>query len=388
MDTPHTTNSNKNLANLLLGNEISSDASPSNGHGDDSTKVHDWSDTTCPNCGYAYASGNRSWCPQCGYLPNLGTFVDLDDYDREDADAVPTSAADLAWWQLIPLWLWIGVGGVIFLAAMSLSVLLSTSAESALRTRWSLLQILVGLLACLGAHALAFYRANLETDAFSPFDILLKPLDIWSRSIRELPYSSKRFLSAVWGFTAIFLAVTVIGGIPYERFWDWGFKQPVEQDLLAAIIDQAKQNAGKKAGNEDGDLSDALNDLDSDGDGIPDADAILNLLPPNKMECLIIGYMMDDQETEKLDRVILAGLVDNEFRCVGSLRADKIPEDVVEHLLERMPRLEQPKPFLANDYHNAIWLKPKLTCRVLYKKWDQRGRLEEPELVQLLAEMP
>ena len=43
------------------------------------------------------------------------------------------------------------------------------------------------------------------------------------------------------------MSLVVIGGIPYERLWDWGFKEPPKQNLMGAVMDRAKQLDSREA---------------------------------------------------------------------------------------------------------------------------------------------
>jgi hypothetical protein len=68
---------------------------------------------------------------------------------------------------------------------------------------------------------------------------MLKPIKLSSRSWRELPKRLWVANGALNGYLAFSLSLYVIGGIPYDRLWDWGFKQPPKQNLMAAVMKQA-----------------------------------------------------------------------------------------------------------------------------------------------------
>jgi hypothetical protein len=339
--------------------------------------------TPCPKCGYLYERAGRTWCPKCGFVEQLGTYVDLDEWERvaEDEAAAQGAPVDGPWWRMIPGWVWIAGAGVIGVAGISGAAVGLTGAGSAARGTWCGLQILLGVAAFAAGHIVSFYLASMETDNLSPTDVFLRPLAVWGNTIRTLPGSAWRIWAASWGITAVFFAFTVVGGIDYDRFWDWGFKQPAQQDLLAAVIEQAKNKAKKDAaGNED--LNDALNKLKTDDE----EDKAAKEPPLKSMDCLIIGYTTIPDDETKLDRLVLASLIDGKLTYVGSISAESIPTDSLEKIQPRFAGLEQSTAIVAAPYQ-ARWLAPKLLCRVKYRKLDQKNRLEGAKFDDLLADL-
>ena len=73
-------------------------------------------------------------------------------------------------------------------------------------------------------------------------DLLLKPIKLWVRAVQQLAEAVVgRRTRPCAGWRRPSCRSLVIGGIPYERLWDWGFKQPPKQDLMGAVMDRAKQ---------------------------------------------------------------------------------------------------------------------------------------------------
>lgn len=57
-------------------------------------------------------------------------------------------------------------------------------------------------------------------------DMLTKPLAIWGPTIGELPESERRLILGSGGFTGLLCAFLVVGGMDYDRLFDWGIEPP------------------------------------------------------------------------------------------------------------------------------------------------------------------
>src|SRR5262249_21940643 len=143
------------------------------------------------------------------------------------------------WLNLLPRWAWVLIGTTAALVVESVVVRLATPADSRGRMIWSLTQLGCGVAAFFGAQGINMLVRAADDPDVGVLDILLKPIKLWSRSWRELPKRLWVANSALNGYVAFSLSLYVIGGIPYNRFWDWGFKQPPKQNLMAAVMKQA-----------------------------------------------------------------------------------------------------------------------------------------------------
>jgi hypothetical protein len=132
----------------------------------------------------------------------------------------------------------------------------ATPADGWIRTTWSLSQLGIGLFAAFGCHIFNFLVIVADDAEVGLLDLFLKPLKLWGRAIEHLPARLWVVNTAISGLTAAVLSVLVIGGIPYDRLWDWGLKQPVKQDLMGAVMEQVQ----KVEGNGD-DLEKSINDF-------------------------------------------------------------------------------------------------------------------------------
>jgi hypothetical protein len=72
----------------------------------------------CEKC-QTTLSGKQGWCRRCGWYPRLGTFVELDPWDREDLpQPEPKSKLEVCK-ALIPKWGWMLIAGSVSILAAS-----------------------------------------------------------------------------------------------------------------------------------------------------------------------------------------------------------------------------------------------------------------------------
>jgi hypothetical protein len=173
------------------------------------------------------------------------------------------------------------------------------------------------------------------------------------------------------------MSMLVIGGIPYERLWDWGFKQPVKQDLMGAVMDRAKE---LDSGN-DGELEDAIGDFagkaSTEGGNVPKAPE----KPREKSDCLILGYQVD--RDGRLDSLLLGAVHKKKLTYVGRV-SPEMAEEARSALLAELVAIKTLKPFITLEAEGT-WVKPKFTCRVSYGEKMRDGQLREVKWDALLG---
>jgi len=192
----------------------------------------------CPQCGSTERWGLASWCPRCFYYPKLGSAMVRE--SEPEASWNQQSAPDtyLGMLKSIPLWvhgLWIGLV-VIFIVSMAANLLLPP--EGSYRCAWTLTQAGLGIAAAAVAHVIVFLATIPHTDRFGPFDIVLKPLEIWKPTIHKLPAHAWRLCQASWGIAAALCALTLIGGVPYSAVFEKGV---VVKQLKVSLAPRAQK---------------------------------------------------------------------------------------------------------------------------------------------------
>jgi hypothetical protein len=113
----------------------------------------------------------------------------------------------------------------------------------------------IGVVTAVGCHFFNFMLMAADDAGIGLLDLFLKPLRLWTRTCQQLPKRLWFFNALVCGLTAAAMSPLVIGGIPYERFWDWGFKEPPKQNLMGAVVDRMKQLESKNGSDN---LEDAI----------------------------------------------------------------------------------------------------------------------------------
>src|SRR6185503_2365898 len=114
---------------------------------------------------------------------------------------------------------------------------------------------------------------------------------LWGRAIENLPSRLWVANATASGLAAALLSVLVIGGIPYDRLWDWGFKEPPKQDLMGAVMDRVKK---LDDGNGSDDLEKSIGDFaGKNGDELADKPKADPPKPQQNADCVIIGYVLD-----------------------------------------------------------------------------------------------
>jgi hypothetical protein len=352
------------------------------GAGTAGTTDAEWTGPRCEKCNAPMKSDAVAVCRGCGWYARLGMFVEVDEkwetaYNTEQQAApAPRPSHWKVWFDMLPRWSWVILGTLLVIVVESIVVRLVTPAGSGLRTAWSLSQLAAGILAFLCTHIFNFVALSADDAEFGVLDLLLKPVKLWIYAARELPKRLWVANSAASGIMAALMSVLVIGGIPYERFWDWGFEAPVKQELKGAVIDRVKQlDKGQGADN----LEDAIDDFaGSEGELNPEPPK-----PREKADCVILGYQLDRDGrlkvlvlgTTHLGRLVYAGNVTPKMS--GSERAK---------LLAQLAAIKSGAPLIPIQSDSTVWVKPKYACRVSYSN-KERGKLHDVQWDRMLGSM-
>ena len=340
--------------------------------------------STCSECGTDEPWGLSSWCPQCGFYPKLGKCVGHSDVQQE----TETKAQPQTIWELIPEWGWILAIGTI--AAIGLSVggrfYCSSTSELCL---WTITQASIGLCLFLIGHVIVYLNAVSKSFEFGMMSIFLTPLKIWGPTIRRFPAGAWRLDMAIWGLTLLVGAFAIVGGFEFDSlFKDWGVRKRANINLVASVVDRAKESEGGGAEN----LEDALNDFAGGSEEEKTkAKKVAASLPVEaapkliEFDCLLVGYTT--LSNGKIDSVLLAASHNKQLVYAGSIYASDVPEEVRKAWQAQLPSLKQSAPFVKIN-RSATWLKPKITLKVASKGWGETNlRLLKPQFVSLLQEI-
>tara|TARA_R110002111_G_scaffold255157_1_gene321258 strand:- start:45807 stop:46943 length:1137 start_codon:yes stop_codon:yes gene_type:complete len=353
---------------------------------------------TCSECGTYEPWGLSSWCPQCGFYPKLGKCVgQTHNQSQAAANLQPQTI-----WELIPAWGWVLAIGT--LAAIGLSVggrfYCADPAELCL---WTLTQATVGVILFLTGHVVVYLNAVSKSFEFGMMSIFLTPVKIWGPTIRRFPRGAWKLDLAVWGLTLVVGAFAIVGGFEFNSlFKDWGVRKTADANLLASVVDQAKEAEGGAddlegalddfaGGNEEstaaalksggaGAVSDAVAEAKKEAEKNEAATILLK-----EFDCLLLGYTA--LPNGRIDSVLLASSYNKRLVYAGYINASEIPEEILAEWQERLPTLKQKQAFVKNK-QVATWIEPKITLKVASEGWtNSTKRLIKPEFISVLQEI-
>ncbi|MEX2307598.1 MAG: hypothetical protein WD738_08405 [Pirellulales bacterium] len=350
------------------------------------TPAEVWPGARCEKCDAPLQSDVVTICRRCGWYASLGIFVEVDpNWETEtqaaQSNEIPQGKSHLrVWLDLLPRWSWVIIASVLAVIIESIVARLVTPSGSSLRTAWSLSQLGAGVLAAAGCHVFNFLVLAADDADFGVLDIFLKPLKLWIRAAHYLPTRLWVANAALCGVTATVMSVIVIGGIPYERLWDWGFEEPVKQNLMGAVMDRVKE---LDSHNGDDNLEDAIGDFagSENVEELTDLPKAPPAKPRSKADCVILGYEVDRDGrlaslllgTTHRDKLIYAGRV-----------TPNLPDEELQTLLQALEATKSMKAFIPMDAE-ATWVHPKYTCRITFGKRQKGGRLQDLQWERLIG---
>jgi hypothetical protein len=344
-------------------------------------EASEWTGPRCEKCEAPIKSDVVTICRKCGWYPNLGRFVEVDpnwevaDETDEAATPAPQKSHLRVWLDMMPKWSWVIIGTVLGVVVESVVVRLATPAGSSFRTIWSLTQLFGGVLTFISCHIFNFMVLAAEDAEFGVMDLLLKPLKLWIRAVRELPKRLWVANTAASSIVAAVMAVLVIGGIPYERFWDWGFDAPVKQELMGAVMDRVKQVESQEAES----LEDAIGDFAGTADALTEGAGAP--VKRQRADCVILGYQLDKEG--RLSGLVLGTTHLGRLVHAGSV-TPKMSESEKAELVRMLSAIRTYKPLVAIESDRTYWVRPKYACRVYYTH-KEKGQLTEMEWDKMLG---
>jgi hypothetical protein len=345
----------------------------------------EWTGVCCEKCNAPLASDVVSICRRCGWYASLNQFVEVDQEWEAFSEAEPETEEKsqpenlLDFVRKTPRWAWLLIASVLCVAIESLAVRLAAPADGGLRTRWAVSQLAIGLFAALGCHVFNFVVQIGEDSEIGLLDLFLKPVKLWNRAVGTLPERFWVLNSASSGLAAVFCAVLVIGGIPYERLWDWGIAAPPKQDLMAAVMQQVQK---LDSGDADRDLEQSINDFAGKAGDESDGNAKAEEPKPKQTaDCVILGYRADPDG--RVSTLVLGTAEAGQLVYAGNV-TPKLPPEEMQLLLAMLRSIETHRPLIQIEYE-AKWVQPNYACRVSYGERTRSGRLHEVEWSQLLG---
>jgi hypothetical protein len=330
---------------------------------------------TCEKCQAEIDSHESLVCRRCGWYASIGSFVEIDQsWENNTADQVEETES-----FKLPHWAWTMITCVVAVLGESIAARFVTQPESAARTMWSVGQLFLGLTVVVVCHFTAFVMYMREVSEAGLLDILLKPLKPWIMRIHELPAYQWLCHGAVSGLVAIVMSLTVIGAIPYERLWDWGFEKPVKQNLMGAVMSQVQQGEGEKKP-----LEEAVQDLAGKAELAEGNKESPEPKARQHEDCLIIGYRSNAEGL--VYTLLLAAENAGSLHYAGQV-TPQLSVKQLRDLTDQLTTSEADAPFIKLVMDGVTWVKPKFTCRVNYERKGKKGGLMDVKFESLLSEI-
>jgi hypothetical protein len=334
----------------------------------------------CDKCGAAINSHDALVCRKCGWYASINSYVEIDRAWESDGDDEVEQVGEKF---SVPAWAWTMIACVVAVIAESIAARFLTADGSAERTMWSVTQLFVGISIAGVCHLMAFILLMREVSDFGLSDIILKPVKPWIMRVNELPAYQWLCHLGASSVVAVVMSVAVIGGIPYEKLLDWGTKKPVKQDLMGAVMDQAKKIEG-----EEKSLEEAVQDFAGKQEVTDEGTPKTKKAEPKERQqddCVIIGYRPTSEGI--VYQLLLAGENYGKLQYVGQVTPQLSVKELRE-LTEQLAVHQAHEPFvkLALD-PGVVYVKPRMACRVSYSHKGKKGGLFEIKLENMLGEI-
>lgn len=338
----------------------------------------------CEKCGAEIKTNDTLACRACGWYASIGSYVEIDqsweaqcDPNAEDAAAEEEEQFTLPQWAVVL--------SVVVVAVIGINVFLHLTmpSVSAARTSWSLMQLSLGGFVFAVCHFVCFSKLMSVKADTNLLDILLSPHKCWSEMFDHLPSGQWMAHGAAGGLTAAALSILLIGGIPYERLWDWGFEKPPEQNLMAAVMSQAQQIEGDEDGLEEAveGFAGTQNLDDLEDEGLEETPAVD---PRQTIDGVILGYRTNE---EGLAATLLIGVEHKGALVYAGRVFPELPDNELAKLTQKLGAWKSKVPYVNTDEAGVIWVQPKQVCKVSYQRQGPSGWLYEAKFEKLRSVM-
>jgi hypothetical protein len=334
---------------------------------------------TCPNCSAPRIDCSVMWCRKCGYHPTLDRVIDLvgDDLEQEKpVEAPPAKPSATEGLTLIaksiPVWMRRSLMAAVAGGVLGVLARVCTEPDSLSRLVCALLLLFAAKSAIITAHVWSFFYAVPESDRLGIADLFVRPFYVWSPTMRDIeqPGVWRRPAILSFGIVAEVIGLVVVGGIPWDRVWELGPKEPPKKALADAIANVGKADDPNESGNSGKAAAPAR----------PRAD------------CVIIGYVpavssrvFGDENGVDFSSLVLASDVRGKLTYIGTVSGGVSDEDRAA-IRARIGEIQRAAPIVPCSV-SATWVDPVLACRISYVRVVD-GRYQGLEYDKLLAELP
>ncbi len=326
----------------------------------------------CPGCGAP--AGNSlalGWCLKCGYVSK-----DLGPLSKTGQEPPPPPApTDLNWlWGLLAGCFVVMLGSVLAAAAMP--------KPSKLWTTWCVLEIVLGLLAIVGAHLWAFILV-LPRRSDQVAMQYLDPLELWRHSYDAWPQTVGPLWLASWGATGLLCGLTLFSTLSEAETHAEREPGPVverpppvglpPEPVVRPRLPEARSAAIRRYA----DAREARRPIETEI-------APRGALPAERRfstVCHVIGYIRDEEK--RLSALVLGYKREGRWHYAATVAADA--SFLSDKLVRRLASLELTQSVVGGlQLTGVAWVKPDVVCRdVDYAEIDAAGRLREARIKEM-----
>lgn len=296
----------------------------------------------CAKCQSPLGGNGASICKRCGWYAVAGVFVDVDGLmEKEPEEEQPARDDRLPWWA------WVAFASVVAVIIESAVVRKYTPDSSGLRTAWSGIQFLLGVVAFLGAQIVGFVILMQRDTTASILDVILKPFKVSALLFRDLPRRFWIVNAGISGVASAFAAVVVIGSVPYHVLWSWNVDYRSSQHLEDALKKETSPISLPEEAKEDRNRK--------------------------TITCVIIGYELT--EAGNIRVVLVAREVNGKLQYTGGVTPSGDSALLFE-LRENLMAIPSSGPVLPMTF-NSNWVLPKYMCQVSYGTEQDNKKLTD-----------
>lgn len=287
----------------------------------------------------------------------------------------------------------------------------------------AVLQLVLGLAIVGFSHWTAVMFAVRRSPGSDWTQLIARPLKAWLPTLDTLPASRRRIWIGTWGITNVIgsLALILVETGQANAMYDWSLAQLARSEASLRSMFTVSEPSAKNADPEEGetdtgddtatatkdDPEEVIDDVGNEPDVTDSGVAETTQDPPNDsimlpgetdpdfmtrlesqlrsdptylialptVDCLIVGYTMTSRNDLAL--LILASVVDDRLVLVGRMPASSIPSEIREEIRNRVRGIYRGTPLVPTE-EEAIWIEPRLMCRVAYQGRRLNGELLLP----------
>jgi hypothetical protein len=172
----------------------------------------------CPRCsGKLTDPGGLGWCQQCGYCQSLEDEKAKAPLAASAAAPQPSALGAVEMVEIaraLPAWVWVLFGGVAAIVGATFVPGLALPQTGLVRAAWCTGQMVIGLLAILGAQIWALCELASEDGRLGNRDAIL-PVRLWVQVFRHLPGTVRQVWLGAWGLALVLSALIAVGGLSH-----------------------------------------------------------------------------------------------------------------------------------------------------------------------------